>query len=254
MNLRTPASSNPFIASMLVAAALVAAGPTLSAQSNVTGDWDATVQSVQGTNSIRITFQQDGEKLSGVLKSSIGELPFDGGSVVGSDLKFGFTVPIQGQLLEITLTGTVDGSSIAGKAQFGSLGEGDWTAKRVDPSAASAAPSAASGPAGAAASSSSSIAGKWDITVKTDMGEVPASADLTESAGKISGTFNGPTGAMDVDGTLEGTALKIAFVAKTPQGDIPVSMTGELNGDAIVNGKAEFGGMGQGEWSAKRRQ
>jgi hypothetical protein len=57
-----------------------------------------------------------------------------------------------------------------------------------------------------------------------------------------------------VTGTFDGNAIKLEFTAKTPQGDIPISMSGELNGDAIVNGKAEFGGMGQGEWTAKRKQ
>jgi hypothetical protein len=45
------------------------------------------------------------------------------------------------------------------------------------------------------------------------------------------------------------------MIAKTPQGDIPVSLTGEVDGDSIVNGRADFGGgMGLGEWTAKRRQ
>ena len=37
----------------------------------------------------------------------------------------------------------------------------------------------------------------------------------------------------------------------TPNGDIPIKMTGDVSGDAIA-GKADFGGMGEGEWSAKR--
>jgi hypothetical protein len=86
------------------------------------------------------------------------------------------------------------------------------------------------------------------------MGDVPASAELSESAGKVTGSFMGPLGAVDLSGTVEGNTIKLTFVAKTPQGDIPVSLTGELAGDEIVNGKAEFGAMGQGEWSAKRKQ
>jgi len=48
------------------------------AQTNVTGDWDVTINSAQGTNTIRATFKQDGEKLSGTLKSQMGEMPFSG--------------------------------------------------------------------------------------------------------------------------------------------------------------------------------
>jgi hypothetical protein len=42
------------------------------------------------------------------------------------------------------------------------------------------------------------------------------------------------------------------MVAVTPQGNMTVVMTGDLQGDEIVNGKADVEGMGQMEWTAKR--
>jgi hypothetical protein len=228
----------------------------LLAQSGVTGDWDLTFQTPQGANTIRVRFVQDGGKLSGVFTSPLGELPFDGGTMTGNQLKFSVTIPLQGQLLEIAMSGMVDGPSIRGKAQFGGFGEGEWTASRVEanaPSASAAPASPAPSPSAAGASPGTGFNGRWDVTVKTQMGELPGSAELSESAGKVSGTFTGPTGTIDLSGTVEGNALKLAFIAKTPQGDVPVSLTGELDGDSIVNGKAEFGGMA-GEWSAKRKQ
>src|SRR5262245_6363517 len=78
---------------------ITAAAPAV-AQTNVTGDWDVTIQSPQGTNTVRVTFKQDGEKLSGIFKSQMGELPFEGGSITGDDLKFAFAIPVQGQSLE----------------------------------------------------------------------------------------------------------------------------------------------------------
>jgi len=227
------------------------------AQTNIAGDWDVTIQAPQGANTVRVTFKQDGSKVSGIFKSQLGELPFQDGTIDGNDLKFGFAIPIQGQSLDITMTGKVDGESITGKAQFGGFGEGDWTAKRVEATAASAAPAApaaaAAAPAAAAsAATATGIAGKWDATLKTQMGDLPVQVEFVESAGKVTGTIVGPMGPVELGGTFDGNALKLEFVAKTPQGDIPVTMSGELNGDSIVNGKAEFGGLGQGEWTAKR--
>jgi len=225
------------------------------AQTNIAGDWDVTIQAPQGANTVRVTFKQDGSKVSGIFKSQLGELPFQDGTIEGSDLKFGFSIPIQGQSLDITMTGKVDGESITGKAQFGGFGEGDWTAKRVEAataSAAPAAPAAAAAPAANGAATATGIAGKWDATLKTQMGDLPVQVEFVESAGKVTGTIVGPMGPVELGGTFDGNALKLEFVAKTPQGDIPVTMSGELNGDTIVNGKAEFGGMGQGEWTAKR--
>jgi hypothetical protein len=236
-----------------VLAALLAAAPA-AAQTSIAGDWDMTIQSAQGTNSVRVTFRQDGEKISGIFKSPMGELPFQDGTLTGDDLKFAFSLPIQGQPLEITMTGKVDGSSIAGKAQFGGFGEGDWSAKRAEEASVvpTAAPEPAAAPA-APAAVATGIGGHWEVTVKTQMGDIPVSADLTETDGKVTGSLVGPAGPVDVAGTFDGNAVKLSFVAKTPQGDIPIEMSGELNGDSIVNGKAEFGGMGQGEWTARRK-
>jgi hypothetical protein len=231
----------------------------VGAQTNITGDWDLTIQSAQGTNSVQVTFKQDGSKISGIFKSPLGELPFQDGTLDGDDLKFAFSIPIQGQPLDITMTGKVDGASITGKAQFGGFGEGDWSAKRIESAAPAPAAAAATGPSAAptvtpaaVTTTATGLTGKWDLTLKTQMGDVPVSADFSETDGKVTGTITGPMGSVDIAGTFAGGALKLDFTARTPQGDIPVTMSGELSGDDIVNGKAEFGGMGQGEWTAKR--
>jgi hypothetical protein len=88
--------------------------------------------------------------------------------------------------------------------------------------------------------------------LKTPAGDFPASATLTQDAGKISGTFGSQMGEVPVTGTVDGKAVKMTMVAQTPQGEMTVVMTGDLDGDAIVNGKADVSGMGQMEWSAKR--
>jgi hypothetical protein len=227
------------------------------AQTNVTGDWDVTIQSPQGANTVLVTFKQDGEKISGIFKSPQGELPFDGGTLTGNDLKFAFTIDVQGNSLIISMTGKVDGAAMTGKADFGGFGEGDWSAKRSVAAAAAApaaSPAAPAAPAAAPATASTSVGvgGKWDVTLMTPGGEFPATATLTDAAGKLSGTFGSQMGEVPVTGTIDGKALKLTMTAQTPQGDLNVILTGELDGDAIINGKAEVAGMGTMDWSAKR--
>jgi hypothetical protein len=241
---------------VLVAILLLAAAPVF-AQTNVTGDWDVTINSPQGANTVHVTFKQDGEKLSGVLKGQAGQLPFENGSVVADDLKFSFTVPIQGTPLEITMTGKVKESTIEGKAEFGGFGEGDWTAKRsADAAAAPSAPATTTAAASTASAVTTTapggIGGKWDVTIKTPGGDLPATATFTDNGGKLSGTFGSQMGEVPVTGSLEGKAIRLTMVAQTPQGAMNVAMTGDLDGDTIVNGKADVAGMGQMEWSAKR--
>jgi hypothetical protein len=230
------------------------------AQSSVTGDWDVTINSPQGSNTTRVTFTQDADnKVNGLFKSPAGELPFTG-AMEGSDLKFTFTIQFQGMPLEIAMTGKVEGDAIAGKANFGGFAEGDWTAKRVDSTTAASAPAAAT-PAAAPTSPASGsngtsiagVAGKWDVMLKTPGGDFPATATLTEDAGQVSGTFGSQMGEVAVSGTREGNALKMTMTAQTPQGAMTVVLTGDVDGDSITNGKAEVSGMGQMEWTAKRK-
>src|SRR4029077_14079235 len=66
-----------------------------SAQTTVAGNWDVTINSPQGANTSLVVFKQDGDKVSGVLKGRGGELPFEGGTLTGNDLKFSFTINTQ---------------------------------------------------------------------------------------------------------------------------------------------------------------
>jgi hypothetical protein len=228
-----------------------------SAQTTVAGNWDVTINSPQGANTSLVVFKQDGDKVSGVLKGRGGELPFEGGTLTGNDLKFSFTINTQGMALPITLTGKVEGDTMSGKADFGGFAEGDWTAKRASATADAAPASTASTTtttttAPAAASSTTGANGKWDVLLVTPGGEFPATANLTDTAGKISGTFASQMGEVAVTGTLEGKALKMTMVAQTPQGEMTVTLTGDVDGDAIVNGQAEVPGIGAMPWSAKR--
>lgn len=246
-----------FVATTVIAGSAFAQPVPVS----VAGDWDVTVQSPQGTNTVLVTLKQDGEKLEGLFKSPLGELPFTG-TLVGSEMKFAFQFPVDGQPLAITMTGKVDGDAIAGKADFGGFAEGDWSAKRAKPGAAAAAAAPAPAPAPAESATSTTTAstattgggygGKWDVVVKTPGGDFPATANLTDEGGKLSGTFGSQMGEVPVTGTVDGKSMKLTMSTQTPNGNMTVVLTGDLDGDSIVNGKADIEGMGQMEWTGKR--
>jgi hypothetical protein len=240
------------IAVLLVA---LAAAPA-AAQVNITGDWDMTIESPQGANTVKVTLTQDGEKVTGLFKSQMGELPFTG-TITGVDLKFGFSLPIQGQSLDITMTGKVDGQTLAGKVQFGGFGEGDWTAKRATAETAAAATTTAPGTTTTAPSApaAASVGGeKWDVTFKTPQGDLPAVVTVRADGGKLEGTISSQMGEAPFKGTIDGKAMKVTFDFATPNGTVPITMTGDIEGDTISNGKAEIPGMGAMEWTAKKKQ
>jgi hypothetical protein len=241
---------------LTTALALVSAMPAL-AQTSVSGDWDVTVTSPQGTNTVKVTLTQDGEKVKGLFKTQMGELPFEG-TLTGTDLKFAYTLPFQGQMIDITMTGRVEGDAINGTANFGGMAEGQWTAKRAPAAAVTNGAAPAAAPPAAASTTPSAAAagatGQWDVLFKTPQGDFPASATLKDESGKLSGTFASQIGETPVTGTLAGKALKLSMTSQTPQGTMEVTLTGDVDGDQIVNGRAEVSGMGSFEFTAKRRQ
>jgi hypothetical protein len=229
---------------------LLAAGPLFAQPVNVAGDWEVTINSPQGSNAAIATLKQDGDKVSGVLKNQMGELPFEGATLTGDELKFMFTVNFQGTPLPITLTGKVKGNTIDGKADFGGMAEGEWTAKRVDAATASKATAPAAAPTGGDMATTGA-AGKWDVTFKTPQGDFPAVATLTVDGAKLTGTMGSQLGETAVTGTLDGSKIALSLVVESPQGSMNVSMTGEMQGDSMT-GTADVAGMGQMEWTAKR--
>ena len=236
----------------LAAAFLLVAAPVF-AQTNINGDWEVTITSPQGPNTSSVSFKEAGGKVSGTFRSPMGELAFDGGTLTGNDLKFAFSIDIQGQSLLISMDGKVDGNSMSGKANFGGFADGDWTAKRANGASTAAPAAAAAAPTPAApAASAASAAGKWDVLLQTPQGDFPASATISVDGGKLTGTFGSQMGEVPLTGTVEGNMLKFTMTAQTPQGDMSVAMTGELDGDSIVKGKADISGLGQLEWTAKR--
>jgi hypothetical protein len=248
------------VPSIALSLALFAAAPAFS-QTAISGDWDVTVNSPQGANTTLVTFKQDGEKISGVFRSPRGELPFDGGTLTGGELKFTFTVNTQGMQLPITLTGKIEGVTMAGKADFGGFAEGDWTAKRATgesaaalAAAASAAAAAAPATTAAASASPGMAAGQWEVIFKTPGGDRAATATLTQDNGKLSGTVVSESGEVPITGTIAGKSVTLSFTAQTAQGSLPITMTGDIDGDAVANGKAEIAGLGTMEWTARRKQ
>jgi len=118
---------------MAVVAFLVSAPADVVAQTDLSGMWTLTIQSPDGDQPLPITIAQDGNDLT-----ATGEAPEIGtiemkGMLDGSSVRFEWNLNIEGMELAITFTGTVaDDGTMAGTADFGGFGAGDWSAKRAE--------------------------------------------------------------------------------------------------------------------------
>jgi len=96
---------------------------------NVTGTWQFTVETEQGSGAPAFTFKQDGEKLTGHYQGAFGEGPVEG-TVKNGAITFSVKVSAQGQDFTIVYTGTIEKDGMKGTVKLGDLGSGTWTAKR----------------------------------------------------------------------------------------------------------------------------
>jgi hypothetical protein len=224
-----------------------------AAQASVTGPWEVTIDSPQGAMTIDADLKQEGEALTGVITSPMGTVELKG-TFKNNELAFSYTVPLQGQNLDITMTGKLAGETIDGLVAIAGLGEVPWKAKRkapgAPPAAAPAAAPASSAAPAAAATTGEGISGKWDVLMDTPAGQMPFTASFTQTGDKVSGTIAGPGGDIPIAGTMTGNALKLDMNVPTPQGELAIVMTGDLTPTGIT-GKASTA-MGDMTWSATR--
>ncbi len=103
----------------------------VSAQTDVSGRWNMTFNTDQGSTSATLVLAQDGESLSGSLISDQGTVEFDGGTVSGNKLTWSIEIDADGAFFEIAMEGMLDGDKLAGSADFGGYAGGDWTATRA---------------------------------------------------------------------------------------------------------------------------
>ena len=227
--------------------ALVLAVSAMAQSTNVTGDWDVTINSPQGARQGKISFKQEGEKLTGALKNQRGDVPIDG-EVKGKEIKFKYSVKFNDQDFTITMTGSVDGDAMKGDADFGGLAQGDWNAKRATAAAASSA-----APAAAAPSSGEKIdmTGAWNVTVETDGGSGNPSFTFKQEGEKLTGKYKGLLGESDLTGTVKGDKIEFSFKV-SGQVEGVVTYTGTTDGKTM-KGKVNLAGMGEGTFSGKKQ-
>jgi len=102
----------------------------LSAQSDVTGEWSATVAAPRGALEYTMYLKQEGPRLSGYFQSEYGEIPLKGG-IREDTITLTWTMPDAKEPIDCTMTGTVKGDTISGEATLGKVGKGSFRAERT---------------------------------------------------------------------------------------------------------------------------
>jgi hypothetical protein len=241
---------------LLFAAALALSAAPLQAQApvDITGEWEVTINSPQGTNQASLALKKDGDKLAGSMKSARGERPLDSVTLKGSDIEFKMTRNLQGNDVVFTYTGKVEKDQMKGAADFGGLATGDWSAVRKPAGApASATGSAPALPPPASSGPAVDITGTWLFDVETGAGSGQPTFTFKQEGEKLTGTYSGAFGKANLTGTLKGNEVKFSFTADAGGQSADITYAGKVTSKDSMQGSVQLGGFGDGSWSGKRQ-
>lgn len=235
---------------LLILFAVACAIPILGQGGGVSGSWDVTLNSPQGTFNLQFNLKQDGEKLAGVVKSQRGELPLEG-TLKGKEVTLKWTTKYQENDLPITLTGALDGSTMKGSADYGGFAQGDFSAKRA---AESAAPAPPTSPAPAAAPDDKiDVTGAWAFQVETPAGSGTPTFTFKQEGEKLTGQYKGVFGEAPLTGTVKANKIDFTIKVQAQGQEATINYAGTLEKDGTMKGTVNLGDIGSGTWTAKRQ-
>ena len=200
---------------------------------DLSGEWELTINSPQGSRDVRAMFESEGEQLSGKLMSPLGELPF-AGTLTGNQVEFSYVIQFQDNEVPITMSGIVEGDEMTGDADFGGLAQGEWTGQRLE-----------------SPETVPDLSGSWDVTIHSPQGRHEVRAMLHSGGARLTGTLVGDDGEVPLEGMIDGNQIRFSYVIQFQDNQLPITITGEVKGDTM-EGEADFGGFAQGNWSAAR--
>jgi len=107
---------------------VLAAVPLLAR--DISGNWEFSVDTAQGSGSPSFVFKQAGENLTGTYTGLFGKADVKG-TVKGDQIDFQFKFDYSGQSGVAHYTGTIESDAkMKGKVEIGDIAEGTWTATK----------------------------------------------------------------------------------------------------------------------------
>lgn len=125
--------------------------------------------------------------------------------------------------------------------------------RTVAPGVAALALAAALSAAGLRAQSD--VSGVWRIDLDTQTGEQTWTVTFEQDGAALGGEIdmNDGEGALPVEGSVDGNAIEFVFIVPDLDGDMPINLSGEVDGATITGDEGHFVWYGSGAWTASRQ-
>ena len=96
------------------------------------------------------------------------------------------------------------------------------------------------------------VTGKWDVNVDLSIGSSTVRFDLPQSGEKVTGTYYGQLGERKLTGTVKGETVEIQFDGEYDGQKFTVLYKGTVEGGAKMSGKAVYGELADGTFTATK--
>ncbi len=97
------------------------------------------------------------------------------------------------------------------------------------------------------------LSGMWTLTVQSDQGDQPLPITIVQDGEKLTATGEVPDlGPIEMTGTIDGSTVQFEWDLYIEGMELNITFTGTVADDGTMSGMADFGGFGEGAWSAKR--
>lgn len=108
---------------------------------------------------------------------------------------------------------------------------------------------------GAGIHAQSDVSGIWQIDLDTQTGEQTWTVIFEQNGATLGGEIDmhDGEGTLPVEGSVDGNTIAFVFIVPDLDGDMPINLSGEIDGATIAGDEGHFVWYGSGDWTARKQ-
>lgn len=100
----------------------------------------------------------------------------------------------------------------------------------------------------------SDVSGVWEIRLDTQIGEATWTATFEQDGAALSGEIDiGDRTVLPLEGKIDGASLDFTFIVPDLDGDLPIVLSGTIEGATIEGDEGNFVWYGAGRWTGVKK-
>ncbi len=100
----------------------------------------------------------------------------------------------------------------------------------------------------------SDVSGVWEINLDTQIGQATWTATFEQDGAALSGEIDiGDRTVLPLEGKVDGASIDFTFIVPDLDGDLPIVLSGTIEGATIAGDEGNFVWYGAGRWTGLKK-